>query len=68
MGSLWVRLRFASPGALGFSAAMAMVAAVALARIDPRAGFLTGILFGLAVGLGLFAFAVWQRRTTGSVR
>jgi hypothetical protein len=67
MGSFFVRLRFASPGALGFSAAMAMVAAVALARVDPRASFLTGILFGLAVGLGMFALAVRLRRTSGGV-
>ncbi|MBD5632947.1 MAG: hypothetical protein IAI49_00590 [Candidatus Eremiobacteraeota bacterium] len=65
MSGLFVRLRFASPAALGFSAAMALVAAVVMARIDPRASFLTGILFGLAVGLGVFALAVWQRRTLG---
>jgi hypothetical protein len=65
VGELWARLRFASPGALGLSAAMALAASVVLARVDPRAGFLTGILFGLATGLAVFAFGVWQRRVLG---
>jgi hypothetical protein len=52
-------LRYASLGAIAFSAVMALVAAVVLARMDPRAALLTGMLFGLGVGLGAFAFAVW---------
>jgi hypothetical protein len=58
----WTRLRFASPGALGFAAALSLVACVALDRLDPRAGFLVGLLLGMAVGLGVLAFGVWQRR------
>jgi hypothetical protein len=41
---------------------MALIAAVVLARIDPRASFLIGMLFGLAVGLGAFALVVWSTR------
>jgi hypothetical protein len=44
---------------------MCLVAAVALDRIDPRAPFLTGLLFGVAVGLAVLAFGVWQRRVRG---
>ncbi len=62
MGALLLKLRYASPGAIAFSAVMALVAAVVLARMDPRAAFLIGMLFGLGVGLGAFAFAVWLTR------
>ena len=62
MAWVWTRLRFASPGTLGLGAAICLVAAVVMDRIDPRAPFLTGLLFGMAVGLGVFAFGVWQRR------
>jgi hypothetical protein len=62
MGALLLKLRNASPGAIAFSAAMALIAAVVLARIDPRASFLIGMLFGLAVGLGAFALVVWSTR------
>jgi xanthine/uracil permease len=65
MSALWTRLRFASPGAIGLSAVMALVAAVVLARTDPPASFLIGVLFGLAVGLAAFAFAVRLRRIGG---
>jgi len=44
---------------------MALVAAVVLDRLDPRASFLTGLLFGLAVGLGVLALGIWQRRALG---
>jgi hypothetical protein len=60
VGALLLRLRYASPGAIAFSAVMALVAAVVLARVDPRASLLIGMLFGLGVGLGAFAFAVWS--------
>jgi hypothetical protein len=62
MGPLLLRLRYASPGAIAFSAAMALVAAVVLARLEPGASFPIGMLFGLGVGLGAFAFAVWSTR------
>jgi len=65
MAWVWTRLRFASPGALALGAAMCLTAAVVLDRTDPRAAFLTGLLFGLAVGLGVFAFAIWKRRRGG---
>ncbi len=58
----WTRLRFASPAALGVAATMCLVASVTLDRLDPRAGFLIGLLLGMAVGLGVLAFGVWQRR------
>jgi hypothetical protein len=58
----WARLRFASPGALGFAAAMSLVASVVLDRLDPQAGFLVGLLLGMAVGLAVLAFGLWQRR------
>jgi hypothetical protein len=66
MAWAWTRLRFASPGAISAAAAMCLAAAVVLDRIDPRAEFLTGLLFGMAVGLGLFAFGVWRRRKVNS--
>jgi hypothetical protein len=59
-------LRFASPAALAVAATMCLAAAVVLDRIDPRAAFLTGLLFGLAVGLGSFAFGIWRRRRANS--
>ena len=62
MGVVFARLRHASPGALAFSAGMALVAAVGLDRADPRASFLVGVLFGLGIGLGATALAVWQQR------
>jgi hypothetical protein len=62
MGPLLLKLRNASPGAIAFSASMALVAAVVFARVDPRASFLIGMLFGLAVGLGAFALVVWSTR------
>jgi len=62
MGPLLLKLRYASPGAIAFSAAMALVAAVVLARLEPVASFPIGMLFGLGVGLGAFAFAVWSTR------
>ncbi len=63
---VWTRLRFASPSAIAIGAVMCLVAAVVLDRIDPRASFLTGLLFGMAVGLGVFAFGIWQRRQVRS--
>jgi hypothetical protein len=66
MAWVWTRLRFASPGTLAIGAVMCLVAAVVLDRIDPRASFLTGLLFGLAVGLGVFALGTWQRRQAHS--
>jgi hypothetical protein len=62
MAWVWTRLRFASPGALAGAAGMCLAAAVILDRADPRAEFLTGLLFGLAVGLGAFAFGIWRRK------
>jgi hypothetical protein len=62
MGALLLKLRNASPGAIAFSSTLALVAAVVLARIDPRASFLIGMLFGLAVGLGAFALVVLSMR------
>jgi hypothetical protein len=41
---------------------MCLVASVTLDRLDPRAGFLVGLLLGMAVGLGVLAFGVWRRR------
>jgi hypothetical protein len=66
MAWVWTRLRFASPGTLAIGTAMCLVAAVVLDRIDPRASFLTGLLFGMAVGLGIFAFGIWQRQRVRS--
>ncbi len=65
LGSVVARCRNASPGQIGVSAGMALVAAVVLDRLDPRASFLTGLLFGLAVGLGVLSLGIWQRRALG---
>ncbi len=60
---LWTRLRFASVGQLGLSSALALVASIALDKVGLRGSeFLVGILLGLAVGLGILACGVWQRR------
>ncbi len=62
MNALWARLRFASPRDLGISAGLALAAAVVLDKTSPPGGeFFVGMLFGLGVGLGVFALGVWQR-------
>jgi hypothetical protein len=59
---LFAKLKFASARDLGISAGLALVAAVVLDRTSPAGGeFFVGVLFGLAVGLGVFALGVWQR-------
>jgi len=63
MTSLWTRLRFASVGQLGLSAALALVASLVLDKVGPHGSeFFVGILFGLAAGLAIMACGVWQRR------
>jgi hypothetical protein len=62
MNILWTKLRFASARDLGISAGMALAAAVVLDKTSPPGGeFFVGVLFGLGVGLGVFALGVWQR-------
>lgn len=67
MNAIWGRLRFASAPQLGISSAIALVAAVVMDKTSPPGGeFFVGLLFGLGVGLGVFALGVWQRgRTRG---
>lgn len=56
------RIRFASVRDLTISALIAMVAAIVLDRTTPRGGeFFVGVLFGMAVGLGILALGVYQR-------
>jgi len=47
---------------LGVASGIAVGAAVLLDRTSAPGGeFFVGVLFGLGVGLGVFALGVWQR-------
>ncbi len=60
----WARVRFMSARDLGLGALMALVAAVVLDKTGPAAGFngfCVGILFGLSIGIGVFALGAYSR-------
>ncbi len=62
MNGMWARVRWASARDLGISALLALVGAVVLDKTGPPGGeFFVGVLFGLGMGLGVFALGVWQR-------
>lgn len=59
-----VRFKCMSARDLGLGALMALVAAVVLDKTGPAVGFnafCVGILFGLALGIGIFALVAYGR-------
>lgn len=65
MTRLWTRCRFASPRQFATASCAALVAAICLDKIGPRGrfdDFFVGVLFGLGIGLGIFALAAYGRR------
>lgn len=63
----WMRFKYMSSRELGLGAFMALVAAVLLDKTGPPAGlnaFCVGMLFGLAIGIGMFALGAFQRERT----
>jgi hypothetical protein len=67
MIGLWTRLRFASARDLGLAALFALGAAVMLDKVGPRGrydDFFVGVLFGLGLGMGVFALGAYARSRT----
>jgi hypothetical protein len=60
----WVRLKYMSARDLGLGALMAFGAAIVLDETGPAVGFnafCVGVLFGLAIGIGVFALGAFGR-------